>query len=499
MSPQSAPVKGGAFTLTVNGANFVAGSTINWNGKPLATSFVDSTQLAAAVDATLTKKLNSVMITVTNGSPGGGTSAALPFTLFRTVRLDVNDIIFDPFTRKLYASVPSTATQVTGNSIVSIDPLTGKLGTLVFIGSEPTRMALSDDAQYLYVVLAGANAVRRMSLPDFTAGTQFNTVNPVFNQAFVASDVAVMPGNKNAVATCGYANGIQVWDVTNSGATPRPLTRALVNDVYEGSVLAWGSATDLYSNDEGLSPSSLHRFSVSDKSFAETDSTYLDAVNNKITYSGGLLFAEGGGVVDPSPAPPDTPHLVGRLFATGGSSAVDTTIRRAFFLDENSYNVQSRVVAAFDTSHLVKVGSVELDNVAGDAFDLIRWAGDGLGFRMATDFWGNGVSQVVVFRGPFVVPPSTTPNPVPSLSALSPASVTAGTANTWVTITGANFVPGATALWNGNERTTVFVNSGQLRVAIATADLAAPVVAKLRVSNPAPGGGNSGTLTFTVH
>ena len=71
--------------------------------------------------------------------------------------------------------------------------------------------------------------------------------------------------------------------------------------------LSWGSATSLYSNDEGLSPSSLHRFTVGKTSFAETDSTYLDAVDGKITYSGYLIFSDGGGVVDPSPASPTPP------------------------------------------------------------------------------------------------------------------------------------------------------------------------------------------------
>jgi hypothetical protein len=496
ISPQTAPTKSPALILTVNGSNFNAVSTVNLDGAPLPTTFGDSTHLSATVDASLMTTVKSAQITVTNGTPGGGVSGALPFSIFRIVALDTNDIVFDPFTRKLYASVPSTAPKVMGNSIVSIDPLTGKLGTPVFIGSEPTRMSISDDGQYLYVVLSGANAVRRMNLTNLTAGTQFTTVSPLFG-AFTASDVAVMPGNRDAVATVGYANGIQLWDVTSTGATARPLTRALVNDVYEGSVLAWGSPTSLYSNDEGLSPSTLHRFTVDPTSFAETDATYLDAVGGKITYSGGLLFADGGGVVDPSPAPPDTPHLVGRLMG-GGSSAVDTSINRAFFLDQNSYNVTSRVISAFDSTRFLTAGSVQLDNLTGDAFDLIRWGGDGLGFRTATDFWGNGSPRIVLLRGSFVLPPSSTPNPVPSISALSPASVVSPGGNSWVTITGSNFVPGSIALWNGVARTTVFVNSGNLRVAIPAADLLTPRTAKLRVSNPVPGGGKSAALTFAV-
>jgi len=496
ISPQSALLRNGAFTLTVGGSNFAPSSTVSWNGTALPTTFVNSGQLSATVAASLTTKMGSAQITVTTGSPGGGTSGALTFSIFRSVDLDTNDVIFDPFTRKLYASIPSTAHQVTGNSIVSIDPQTGELGTPVFIGSEPTRLGISDDGLYLYVVLSGANAVRRMNLTNLKAGAQFTTVSPLFG-AYIASDVAVMPGNPSAVSTCGYSDGIQVWDVTDNGTTSRPLTKALDNDVYEGSVLAWGGPVDLYSNDEGLSPSTLHRFTVGNTSFAETDATYLDAVDGKITDSGGLIFSDGGGVVDPSPAPPNTPQLIGRL-AGGGSSTVDTTINGAFFLDQNSYGKTSRVIAAADPAHFVTVGSVELDNLTGDAFDIIRWGGNGIAFRMAKDFWGNGSGRVISLSGDFVLPPSSVPNPLPTALSLSPNSAVAPGSNTWVKIGGSNFVTGSVALWNGSQRTTVFVNSEELWVAISAADLAKPALNKVRVSNPIPGGGRSAALTFTV-
>jgi hypothetical protein len=276
------------------------------------------------------------------------------------------------------------------------------------------------------------------------------------------------------------------------------LTKNFANDVYEGSVLAWGSATNLYSNDEGLSPSSLHRFTVGSASFAETDSTYLDAVGGKITYSGGLIFTDGGGVVDPSPAAPNTPQLVGRLVG-GGASAVDTTINGAFFLDQNSYGMTSHVITASNPSQFVTAGSLQLDNLGGDTFDLIRWGGNGIAFRTAKDFWGNGSGRVVLLRGSFVLPPSASPNPVPKTSALSPSSAAAPGRNTWVTVTGANFVPASVARWNGSPRTTAFIDSAHVRVAIAAADLSIAGTYKISVNSPAPGGGTSAALVFAVN
>ena len=497
ISPQTTLAGTGSMALTVNGLNFAQTSTVNWNGSPLPTTFASSTQLGATINASFIQNIASAQITVTTGSPGGGTSGEIPFSIFNYVVLDMNDIAFDPFTRQLYASIPSTAKQLQGNSVVSIDPLSGKLGTPIPIGSEPTRLGLSDDGSYLYVVLSGSDAVRRIDLTTLTAGTQFTTVNPLFG-SFPASDVAVMPGNPNAVSTCGYANGIQVWDVTDQGATARPLTRAFGNDVYEGSVLAWGSAADLYSNDEGLSPSTLHRFTVGYSSFAEDDETYLDRVDNKITYSGGLIYSDGGGVVDPSPVPPVTPKLVGTL-PGGGSSAVDATVNGAFFLSSNSYGVTSRVITAADPMRFITRGTIELDNLTGDAFDLIRWGQDGVAFRTATDFWGNGESRVVLVRGEFVLPPSSSPNPAPIASSLSPSGVKSPGSNTWVTVSGSNFIPASVAFWNNSARTTVFVDSQHLRVAIPAADLRKPKRAKIFVSNPPAGGGNSAALTFTVN
>jgi hypothetical protein len=178
---------------------------------------------------------------------------------------------------------------------------------------------------------------------------------------------------------------------------------------------------------------------------------------------------------------------------------VDAATNRVFFLDQNSYGVNSRVISVFDTTRFTQSGSAQLNGLTGDAFDLVRWGTDGLAFRTAKDFWGNGTGRVVLLHGSFVLPLSSTPNPVPSISAATPASVTAPGSNTWVTITGSQFVPGSIVQWNGSSRTTLFVNSGQLRVAIAASDLATPQTANLRVVNPSPAGGPSIQISFKVN
>src|SRR5438445_13704730 len=62
----------------------------------------------------------------------------------RQITLNTKDLVFDPVGQRIYASLPSTAPN--GNSIVQIDPFAGTVGSPVSLGSEPGRLAFSDDS-----------------------------------------------------------------------------------------------------------------------------------------------------------------------------------------------------------------------------------------------------------------------------------------------------------------------------------------------------------------
>ncbi|HUM69301.1 MAG TPA: beta-propeller fold lactonase family protein, partial [Chloroflexota bacterium] len=68
-----------AFSLTVYGANFVNGATVQWNGANRTTTFVSSTELQAAIPPTDMLSPGAAAVTVVNPGPGGGTSNAVPF------------------------------------------------------------------------------------------------------------------------------------------------------------------------------------------------------------------------------------------------------------------------------------------------------------------------------------------------------------------------------------------------------------------------------------
>src|SRR5207248_5522454 len=72
---------GAAFTLTANGSNFVAGSTVQWNGAARTTTFVSATRLTAAIPAADLAATGTASVTVVTPAPGGGTSAAQTFAV----------------------------------------------------------------------------------------------------------------------------------------------------------------------------------------------------------------------------------------------------------------------------------------------------------------------------------------------------------------------------------------------------------------------------------
>ena len=74
LMPNAAPAGTAGLTLTVNGSQFVPSSTVNWNGSPLATTYVSPIQLTAVVPASDLLGETTATVTVVNPGPGGGTS-----------------------------------------------------------------------------------------------------------------------------------------------------------------------------------------------------------------------------------------------------------------------------------------------------------------------------------------------------------------------------------------------------------------------------------------
>lgn len=81
ISPNTATRGGTAFTLTVNGSNFVSGVGVQWNGSSRSTTFVNGSQVTAQITSDDILVAQTDTVTVFNPGPGGGTSNSLPFNI----------------------------------------------------------------------------------------------------------------------------------------------------------------------------------------------------------------------------------------------------------------------------------------------------------------------------------------------------------------------------------------------------------------------------------
>ena len=79
--PASVAPGGPNFTLTLNGTGFSSRSVVNWNGHPRPTTFVDSTQVSAAIAASDIAAPETASVTVVNPGPTGSVSNTVFFPI----------------------------------------------------------------------------------------------------------------------------------------------------------------------------------------------------------------------------------------------------------------------------------------------------------------------------------------------------------------------------------------------------------------------------------
>lgn len=119
LTPSSRALGSGAFQLTVNGANFIQGSTVNWDGQPRVTQVLSPTQVRADILETDLNTARMVNITVVNPQPGGGASGAVQFSITNP-QPSINGLI--PLTAA--AGAEGFLLTVTGSSFVPTSSVT---------------------------------------------------------------------------------------------------------------------------------------------------------------------------------------------------------------------------------------------------------------------------------------------------------------------------------------------------------------------------------------
>ncbi len=173
ISPSSATAGGVAFTLTVNGSGFVTTSVVNWNGAPRTTTFSSSTMVTASISAADIATAGTVSVTVVNGSPGGGTSNAMTFTINNPV-----PVIGSISPSSATAGGPTFTLTVQGSKFVSgsVVNWNGSARTTTFVSK--TKLTASIPAAD--IATAGTASVTVVNGPPGggTSNAKTFTINP---------------------------------------------------------------------------------------------------------------------------------------------------------------------------------------------------------------------------------------------------------------------------------------------------------------------------------
>jgi hypothetical protein len=332
-----------------------------------------------------------------------------PTEFIRQIPLVTSDVVYNPSTKLLIVSTPSTA-GVTGNSIISIDPVNGVADNAVFIGSEPKKLALADDNVSLYAWLEGSAAIRRFDLPTKTPGLQFPIGTHDFFGTYLLSDFAVAPGNPNLVAVARNYRGVsppEAGVAVFDNGVQRPTTtpgHSAASDFLAFSA----SATTLYG---GSFSSGLNTMTIDSSGVTVTNNaTFISG--NDIRFDNGLVYGSTGQVINPV-----TGSVLGTFAGVGsGPFTTDSAVGRAYFLtgsqSSSNYTV---ILRAFNINSFIPVGTLTISGVKGAVSSLVRWGSNGLAFR--TDGGQLFLIQTTLIPSADPIPtPSPTPSPSPSPS-----------------------------------------------------------------------------------
>ena len=476
--------------ITVAGTGFGPGTNVQLDGTALQTNVVSSSQLSATVPAASLATLGWHAVTVSNPSPGGGISAPQPLSIYSVLKAGVNHILYEPFSRQILATMGSSMPQ--GNSVETLVPSTGVFSTPVYVGSEPTRMALSDDGQVVYVLATGSGQIVQYNLATQQPQSSFVLNNSNIN-------FAVQPGTENTLAVTGNYNPqveIVDFDPVNHTAAARP----------ENSGNSPGASPQfLNASNVAVSGASVEQFAlypVTSNGVSATPNSYAPGGFGPFKLAQGIAYSTSGTVTDISAGSllGTFPFNVGSSYAEAEAAvAPDPALGKVFYLgglNGTGYSsINSSGIAAFDTSSFELSGAIPLnisaiENSTSTPMDVIRWGQDGIAALTSA---GN----IYLIRGAAVLPQLLQTNGPPVLSASLPSSLQHGSGNTVLTLSGTNFLPGAAVTWSGSYRTTNWISATQVTVDIPASDLISAGTASIAASNP--GSASSATITLNIN
>ncbi|MDQ3012585.1 MAG: PKD domain-containing protein, partial [Acidobacteriota bacterium] len=389
-----------------------------------------------------------------------------------------------------------------------------------FIGASDVVV---DSSNNIYLTDTGGNAVRRINgsngqVSSILSGKQYPGVGigpdgriyvanytdgTVLRETAVASgNFAVLASGFNKPRDVAVAADGNAYVTVGPGPLPAPAGNSQIVQISpSGTTTVVAGSTPGFAGDGGpaanaqvnLSPPALVVGSGTANQLPET-------VNIVVSPTGEIIFTDTSN------------NRVRRL-----SSSTSTCTKTGTITIQGN-NPQPQLTSISPTSALVGSGSFTL-TVNGNGFvptSVINFGGQNRPTTFvsnsqltaaipASDLASPGTVNITVFNAapgggtsnalPFTVSP---PNPVPTVTSLSPNTAVEGSSGFTLTVTGTNFVNGAVVRWDGSPRATTFISATQLMAQILPSDVVGTGQASVTVFNPTPGGGASNIAIFNI-
>ncbi len=504
LNPPTVQVKSVPITVQVGGDNFYPASVIEVDGKPQPTTYLSEMELQATLNSNVTNAIGEVTVTVVNPTPGGGRSVAVPLTRYEIVDIDAAFLTAVPGSKYIYASIPSGA-PANANTVVPINPASGALGKPIPVGNNPGPLAPSSDGSYLFVVLNQDLTVQRINLAT-------NAVDRTF------------PFPPNGTTCCGALSGAQL-----TGVPGMPQEVVLAVDIPE-----YGFGEMALYNDSGLvnyvPTTSLATVSFSSFAFAGNPAAIYslpftpaqnsffnivtinsqglqftpyqggifggnNTVGTEVVSDGTLLYTNSGQIWSPTTQTQVGSFPVAAFYTP--DIIVDLPSGHIFTNGFQPYGEDSAaiVLSAYGQQSLSLTGALAFTQLQPPfVSSLVRWGSEGFAFvgQGSTPY----VNAVYLLTSSLAKPVAN--DAVPVLKFVDPSSMPVGSQGLQLTLNGLKFAEGTIVNWDGNPLPTTYVDATVLTAVVPASDLASSGTAEVTVTNPAPGGGTSHALKFTI-
>ncbi|MES2441001.1 MAG: hypothetical protein V4584_18195 [Verrucomicrobiota bacterium] len=314
---------------------------------------------------------------------GNAVGESNDFSLMRGLDLRASDLIHDKGRSRIYASLPYTTAStnpngavVVSHKVVAIDPATLAITHEVFVGREPTKLALTSGGEFLYVALDGDGTVSKIRLADFTIEKTFTIGIDAFSTRLYAEDLCTVKGNPDLLVVSQYRKNVSPHHagvVVYQNGIVRPDRSPSSFGVHQ--IEPSSDPTLFYGSDGG---SDIQRLKLGANGMTRVGIFRGVGLGSEsdIRSDGDMVYSHRGMAVDGGRF-----VQVGK-FPAQGLVCPDLASSRVYFLETSPpyYNQHVRI-SAYDANSHTLLKSLALPAPLDAAGSLIQFGSSGLAYR----------------------------------------------------------------------------------------------------------------------